>query len=67
MRQLVVALGVLVLAGCSLGPEKPDPVQTKLNDNLFLPQLVDPVLLKQSSPEDAVGRFRKDATAMLAG
>jgi len=32
MRQLVVALGVLVLAGCSLGPEKPDPVQTKLSE-----------------------------------
>jgi multiple sugar transport system substrate-binding protein len=44
----------------------PDPaVQTKLNDNVFLPQLVDPVLLKQISPEDAVSRFRKDAAAML--
>jgi tol-pal system protein YbgF len=32
MRQLVAALAVLVLAGCSLGPEKPDPVQTKLNE-----------------------------------
>ena len=32
MRQLVAALGLLVLAGCSLGPEKPDPVQTKLNE-----------------------------------
>jgi tol-pal system protein YbgF len=32
MRQLVVAFAVLVLAGCSLGPEKPDPVQTKLNE-----------------------------------
>jgi multiple sugar transport system substrate-binding protein len=44
----------------------PDPaVQTKLNDNLFWPQLVDPVLLKQISAEDAVGRFRKDATSLL--
>jgi len=44
----------------------PDPaVQTKLQDNLFRPQLVDPVLLKQSSPEDAVGKFHKDATSML--
>jgi tol-pal system protein YbgF len=32
MRQLGVALMVLVLAGCSLGPEKEDPVQTKLNE-----------------------------------
>jgi tol-pal system protein YbgF len=30
MRQLGVAVVVLVLAGCSLGPEKEDPVQTKL-------------------------------------
>jgi tol-pal system protein YbgF len=32
MRQLVAAVGMLALAGCSLGPEKPDPVQTKLNE-----------------------------------
>jgi tol-pal system protein YbgF len=32
MRQLGAALLVLVLAGCSLGPEKEDPVQTKLNE-----------------------------------
>ena len=37
-----------------------------LNDNVFLPQLVDPVLLKQISPEDAVSRFRKDASSMLS-
>ena len=44
----------------------PDPVsQTKLNDNLYVPQLIDPVLLKQTSPEDAMARFRKDATALL--
>src|SRR5262245_12900934 len=32
MRQLGAALLVLLLAGCSLGPEKEDPVQTKLNE-----------------------------------
>ena len=32
MRQLGAALLVLVLAGCSLGPQKEDPVQTKLNE-----------------------------------
>jgi multiple sugar transport system substrate-binding protein len=59
-------LGIIEKDSSPLPP--PDPaVQTKLNDNVFLPQLVDPVLLKQTSPEDAVGRFRKDATAMLAG
>jgi hypothetical protein len=31
-----------------------------------LPQLVDPVLLKQTPPESAVAQFRKDATALLA-
>ncbi len=46
----------------------PDPAtQSKLNDNVFLPQLVDPVLLKQTSPEAAVSQFRKDAAAVLAG
>jgi multiple sugar transport system substrate-binding protein len=45
----------------------PDPAaQSKLNDNLFLPQLVDPVLLKQTPPEAAISQFRKDATALLA-
>jgi multiple sugar transport system substrate-binding protein len=45
----------------------PDPAaQLKLNDNVYLPQLVDPVLLKQTSPEAAVSQFRKDATALLA-
>ncbi len=45
----------------------PDPAaQSKLNDNIFLPQLVDPVLLKQTSPEAAVSQFRKDAAALLA-
>jgi tol-pal system protein YbgF len=32
MRQLGAALLVSMLAGCSLAPEKEDPVQTKLND-----------------------------------
>jgi multiple sugar transport system substrate-binding protein len=45
----------------------PDPaVQNKLDQNIYLPQLVDPVLLKQIAPEAAVAQFRKDATALLA-
>ncbi len=32
MRQLGAVLVVSLLAGCSLGPQKEDPVQTKLND-----------------------------------
>jgi pectin-derived oligosaccharide transport system substrate-binding protein len=45
----------------------PDPAANqKINDNLFLPQLVDPVMLKQTSPESAMAQFRKDATAQLA-
>ena len=45
----------------------PDPaVQTNLANNVYLPQLVDPVLLKQTSPESAVAEYRKDATALLA-
>ncbi len=45
----------------------PDPaVQTNLANNVYLPQLVDPVLLKQTPPETAVAQFRKDATALLA-
>ena len=44
----------------------PDPaVVPKLDQNVYLPQLVDPVLLKQTSPEDAVSKFRKDATSLL--
>jgi multiple sugar transport system substrate-binding protein len=44
----------------------PDPaVVPKLDQNLFLPQLVDPVLLKQTSPEDAVAKFRKEAAQMV--
>lgn len=45
----------------------PDPAaQTNLANNIYLPQLVDPVLLKQTPPESAVAQYRKDATALLA-
>ena len=45
----------------------PDPaVQTNLANNIYLPQLVDPVLLKQTPPETAVAQYRKDATTLLA-
>jgi multiple sugar transport system substrate-binding protein len=45
----------------------PDPsAQTSLTNNVYLPQLVDPVLLKQSSPENAVAQFRKDASSLLS-
>ena len=45
----------------------PDPsAQTSLANNIYLPQLVDPVLLKQTSPENGVAQFRKDATALLS-
>jgi multiple sugar transport system substrate-binding protein len=44
----------------------PDPAAlSKLNDSIFLPQLADAVLLKQTTPEEAVSQFRKDATALL--
>jgi multiple sugar transport system substrate-binding protein len=58
-------LGIVATQASPLPP--PDPVANqKINDNLFLPQLVDPVLLKQTSPETAMAQFRKDATALLA-
>jgi multiple sugar transport system substrate-binding protein len=45
----------------------PDPsTQQKLQDNVYLPQLLDPVLLKQTSAEGAMAQFRKDATQLLA-
>lgn len=45
----------------------PDPiVEQNLEQNLYLPQVVDPVLLKQQKPEDAVAQFRKDANSLLA-
>jgi multiple sugar transport system substrate-binding protein len=45
----------------------PDPAAlSKLVDNVYNPQLVDPVLLKQTQPEAAVAQFRKDAIAVLA-
>ena len=44
----------------------PDPAaQQKLVDNIYMPQLVDPVLLGKAKPEDAVAQFRKDATDLL--
>ena len=44
----------------------PDPAaQQKLVDNIYMPQLVDPVLLGRAKPEDAVAQFRKDATELL--
>jgi multiple sugar transport system substrate-binding protein len=58
-------LGIVATQASPLPP--PDPaVQTKLNDNVYLPQLIDPVLLKQTMPESAMAQFRKDATALLA-
>jgi multiple sugar transport system substrate-binding protein len=46
----------------------PDPAtDNKLDQNVFLPQLADPVLLKQIAPEPAVAQFRKDATLLLTG
>jgi hypothetical protein len=45
----------------------PDPVvEQNLENNIYLPQLVDPVMLKQAKPEDAVAQFRKDANQLLA-
>ena len=44
----------------------PDPAaQPKLIDNVYLPQLVDPVMLGRAKPEEAVAQFRKDATELL--
>jgi pectin-derived oligosaccharide transport system substrate-binding protein len=45
----------------------PDPtVEQNLENNIYLPQVIDPVLLKKATPEDAVAQFRKDATSLLA-
>jgi multiple sugar transport system substrate-binding protein len=58
-------LGIVSAQAAPLPP--PDPaVQTNLANNVYLPQLVDPVLLKQTPPEAAVAQFRKDATTLLA-
>jgi len=58
-------LGIVATQASPLPP--PDPAaQTNLANNVYLPQLVDPVLLKQTPPESAVAQFRKDATALLA-
>jgi len=44
----------------------PDPAaQPKLVDNIYNPQLVDPVMLGRAKPEEAVAAFRKEATALL--
>jgi multiple sugar transport system substrate-binding protein len=44
----------------------PDPAaQPKLIDNIYNPQLRDPVLLGKAKPEDAVAQYRKDATELL--
>ena len=64
-NQLRSQMRFRVNASSSLPP--PDPAaQTSLANNVYLPQLVDPVLLKQTPPESAVAQFRKDATALLA-
>jgi multiple sugar transport system substrate-binding protein len=58
-------LGIVSKEASPLPP--PDPaVQTNLANNVYLPQLVDPVLLKQTPPETAVAQFRKDATTLLS-
>jgi multiple sugar transport system substrate-binding protein len=45
----------------------PDPtVEQNLENNIYLPNTIDPVLLKQTSPEDAVAQFRKDANNLLS-
>jgi multiple sugar transport system substrate-binding protein len=46
-------------------PPPDPPAQSKLNDNVYLPQLIDPVFLGRIKPEEAVANFRKDATALL--
>ena len=57
-------LGIVAKEAAPLPP--PDPAaQTNLANNIYLPQLLDPVLLKQISPEAAVAQFRKDATNLL--
>src|SRR5438046_6959870 len=57
-------LGVVSKEAAPLPP--PDPAaQTALANNVYLPQLLDPVLLKQVSPEQAVAQYRKDATNLL--
>jgi multiple sugar transport system substrate-binding protein len=57
-------LSIIEKEGSPLPP--PDPaVQSKLDQNVYLPQLLDPVLLKQTAPEAAVAQFRKDASVLL--
>jgi multiple sugar transport system substrate-binding protein len=58
-------LGIIEKEGSPLPPPDPSSL-SKLDQNIYLPQLVDPVLLKQTPPESAVAQFRKDATVLLA-
>jgi len=45
----------------------PDPtVEQNLEQNVYYPQMVDPVLLKQTSADSAVAQFRKDADTLLS-
>ena len=46
-------------------PPPDPPAQSRLVDNIYLPQLVDPVMLGRATPEEAVAQFRKDATELL--
>jgi multiple sugar transport system substrate-binding protein len=44
----------------------PDPtVEQNLENNIYLPNTIDPVLLKQTSADVAVAQFRKDANSLL--
>jgi len=46
---------------------RPDPaVEQQLEQQVYLPRVIDPVLLKQAQAEDAVAQFRKDASTLLA-
>ena len=58
-------LSLLEKDSSPLPPPDP-PALSKLEQNVYLPQLVDPVLFKKASPEEAMAAFRKDATALLA-
>jgi len=45
----------------------PDPAKhNELMTNVFAPQVIDPVLFGQATPEEAVALFREEATALLA-
>ena len=59
-------LGIVESNGSPLPPPDPAVQSRTWTNNMYLPQLVDPVLLKQTPPEDAVAQFRKDANSLLA-